>query len=130
MFISYLNTNSIVLTFTLLPCHATNPQCSLCLIVFSLHFFQLIYLRRFKGLRTLNLAGNPFCDDANYKQFVVAHIPTLAYLDFRLIDGNTVSIKEELTSFYLTNLIDFTVGWCRLRFIYSFVCLSIYLFFW
>ncbi|XP_071507614.1 dynein regulatory complex subunit 3-like [Diadema antillarum] len=56
---------------------------------------NLIYLRRFKSLQTLNLAGNPFCDDANYKLFVVAHIPTLAYLDFRLVDENTKTAAVE-----------------------------------
>nr|XP_054762635.1 dynein regulatory complex subunit 3-like [Lytechinus pictus] len=65
---------------------------------------NLIYMRRFKGLQTLNLAGNPFCDDANYKQYVVAHIPTLAYLDFRLIDGNTKTAAMEQYKYAIEEL--------------------------
>ena len=47
---------------------------------------QISYLRHFKSLNSLNLDGNPFCQDANYKAFTVAHLPTLVYLDYRLVD--------------------------------------------
>ncbi|XP_051571594.1 dynein regulatory complex subunit 3 [Myxocyprinus asiaticus] len=50
---------------------------------------NVIYLRKFKNLRTLNLAGNPFCDDENYKIFVTAYFPDLVYLDYRLLDQQT-----------------------------------------
>ncbi|NP_001161581.1 LRRC48-like protein [Saccoglossus kowalevskii] len=54
------------------------------------------YLRRFKNLQTLNLSGNEFCDDGNYKAYIVAHIPSLVYLDFRLIDESTrVAANEQ-----------------------------------
>ncbi|XP_009081976.1 PREDICTED: leucine-rich repeat-containing protein 48 [Acanthisitta chloris] len=46
---------------------------------------DVIYLRRFKSLRTLNLTGNPLCDDEQYTLFVVAHLPNLRYLDFKLV---------------------------------------------
>jgi len=46
---------------------------------------NLIYLRRFENLRTLNLTGNPVCDDPGYKLFTVAYLSQLVYLDFRLI---------------------------------------------
>ncbi|XP_069066189.1 dynein regulatory complex subunit 3 isoform X2 [Pleurodeles waltl] len=49
---------------------------------------NLIYLRGFKDLRTLNIAGNPICDNEQHKVFIAAHIPQLVYLDFRLIDHN------------------------------------------
>ena len=48
--------------------------------------FQISYLRHFKNLNSLNLDGNPFCQDANYKPFTIAHLPTLVYLDYRLVD--------------------------------------------
>lgn len=53
---------------------------------------QLLYLRRFKNLRTLNLGGNPFCENADppYKAYVAAFLPHLEYLDYRLIDEDTV----------------------------------------
>ncbi|NXL04500.1 DRC3 protein, partial [Mesembrinibis cayennensis] len=54
---------------------------------------DVIYLRRFKNLRTLNLTGNPLCDDEQYTLFVVAHLPDLVYLDFKLVSDTTVSIS-------------------------------------
>ncbi|NXI73917.1 DRC3 protein, partial [Anseranas semipalmata] len=54
---------------------------------------DVAYLRRFKNLRTLNLTGNPFCDEEQYMLFVVAHLPKLVYLDFKLVSDATVSIS-------------------------------------
>ncbi|XP_009498428.2 dynein regulatory complex subunit 3 [Phalacrocorax carbo] len=50
---------------------------------------DVIYLRKFKKLRTLNLMGNPLCDDEQYTLFVVAHLPDLVYLDFKLVSDTT-----------------------------------------
>uniref|UniRef100_A0A8C3JBU0 Dynein regulatory complex subunit 3 n=1 Tax=Calidris pygmaea TaxID=425635 RepID=A0A8C3JBU0_9CHAR len=50
---------------------------------------DVIYLRRFKKLRTLNLTGNPLCNDEHYTLFVVAYLPDLVYLDFRLVSDTT-----------------------------------------
>ncbi|NWW88973.1 DRC3 protein, partial [Rhynochetos jubatus] len=50
---------------------------------------DVIYLRRFKNLRTLNLTGNPLCNDEQYPLFVVAHLPALVYLDFKLVTDAT-----------------------------------------
>ncbi|KAM9598955.1 dynein regulatory complex subunit 3 [Morphnus guianensis] len=50
---------------------------------------DVIYLRRFKNLRTLNLTGNPLCHDEQYTLFVVAHLPDLVYLDFKLVSDTT-----------------------------------------
>ncbi|RXN19781.1 dynein regulatory complex subunit 3 [Labeo rohita] len=47
---------------------------------------NVLYLRKFKNLRTLNLAGNPICDEEKYKIFVTAYLPDLVYLDYRLLD--------------------------------------------
>ncbi|XP_022802864.1 dynein regulatory complex subunit 3-like [Stylophora pistillata] len=58
---------------------------------------NVIYLRKFKSLRTLNLSGNPFSEEANYKEYVIAHLPDLVYLDFRLIDE---SAREAATEKY------------------------------
>ena len=49
----------------------------------------VIYLRRFKGLRSLSLAGNPLCTDERYEQFVIAML-SLKYLDFRRVAEETV----------------------------------------
>jgi len=50
---------------------------------------QMVYLRQFEKLRTLNMSGNPVCEDENYKLFAIAYLPHLVYLDFRLVDADT-----------------------------------------
>jgi len=47
---------------------------------------NVTYMRRFKKLQTLNMGGNPVCENENYKIFIVAHLPMLEYLDYRLVD--------------------------------------------
>jgi len=49
----------------------------------------VLYLRQFKGLRSVNLAGNPMCDDPNYEACVVAFLPTLRYIDWHRISDET-----------------------------------------
>uniref|UniRef100_A0A8C0JCH1 Dynein regulatory complex subunit 3 n=1 Tax=Chelonoidis abingdonii TaxID=106734 RepID=A0A8C0JCH1_CHEAB len=51
---------------------------------------NVVYLRKFKNLRTLNLTGNPVCENEQYSMFIAAHLPDLVYLDFRLVDENTL----------------------------------------
>ncbi|NWI42330.1 DRC3 protein, partial [Picathartes gymnocephalus] len=58
---------------------------------------DVVYLRRLKSLRTLNLSGNPFCSEEHYMLFVVAHLPSLVYLDFKLVRGSTVRFLHSLT---------------------------------
>ncbi|NWW77186.1 DRC3 protein, partial [Climacteris rufus] len=57
---------------------------------------DVVYLRRFKNLQTLNLAGNPFCNEEQYSLFVVAHLPNLVYLDFKLVRDTTVRFLHSL----------------------------------
>ncbi|XP_015460579.3 dynein regulatory complex subunit 3 [Astyanax mexicanus] len=47
------------------------------------------YLRRFKNLRSLRLAGNPISRKTNYTLYIVAHLPDLLYLDFMIVDKQT-----------------------------------------
>ncbi|XP_048465208.1 dynein regulatory complex subunit 3 isoform X2 [Rhincodon typus] len=65
---------------------------------------NIIYLRRFKRLRTLNLAGNPMCEDERYSMYIPAYLPTLMYLDFRLIDKTTKEIALEKHHSAVANL--------------------------
>lgn len=58
------------------------------------HLPQVIYLRKFKNLRTLNLTGNPVCDNEVYAMFIAAYLPNLVYLDFRLVEENMVRISR------------------------------------
>lgn len=43
----------------------------------------------------MNLSGNPFSEEANYKEYVIAHLPELVYLDFRLIDESAREAAAE-----------------------------------
>jgi len=56
---------------------------------------QVIYLRRFDQLQTVNLGGNPISQLEDYKMFVVAYLSNLEYLDYRLIDQATVSLTNK-----------------------------------
>ncbi|NWR07211.1 DRC3 protein, partial [Paradoxornis webbianus] len=57
---------------------------------------NVVCLRRLKSLRTLNLSGNPFCSKEHYRLFVVAHLPSLVYLDFKLVRHSTVRFLHSL----------------------------------
>ncbi|NXA04212.1 DRC3 protein, partial [Sapayoa aenigma] len=73
---------------------------------------DVVYLRRFKNLRTLNLSGNPFCDGEQHVLFAVAHLPNLVYLDFKLVRDTTVrflhSLLGEIRQQHLTEPL---LGW-------------------
>ncbi|XP_068943978.1 dynein regulatory complex subunit 3 [Petaurus breviceps papuanus] len=58
------------------------------------NLLNVIYLRRFTFLRSINLAGNPICEEEDYKLFVTAYLPDLVYLDFRLIDAHTRELGD------------------------------------
>jgi hypothetical protein len=46
---------------------------------------NVMYLRRFKELRLINLAGNPISSEVDYKAYVISHLKNLTYLDYRRI---------------------------------------------
>uniref|UniRef100_A0A8C3QPY4 Dynein regulatory complex subunit 3 n=1 Tax=Cyanoderma ruficeps TaxID=181631 RepID=A0A8C3QPY4_9PASS len=58
---------------------------------------DVVCLRRLKNLRTLTLSGNPFCSKEHYRLFVVAHLPSLVYLDSKLVRHSTVRFLHSLT---------------------------------
>uniref|UniRef100_UPI00398F3DC7 dynein regulatory complex subunit 3 isoform X2 n=1 Tax=Pristiophorus japonicus TaxID=55135 RepID=UPI00398F3DC7 len=66
---------------------------------------SIIYLRRFKKLRTLNLAGNPICEDERYSMYIPAYLPNLMYLDFILIDQTTKEMALEMHQHDVANLV-------------------------
>ena len=49
---------------------------------------NVLYLRRFRKLRLINLAGNPICSDGEYRPYVLSHIKDLKYLDYRMVSEN------------------------------------------
>uniref|UniRef100_A0A5F9DHC1 Dynein regulatory complex subunit 3 n=1 Tax=Oryctolagus cuniculus TaxID=9986 RepID=A0A5F9DHC1_RABIT len=56
------------------------------------NIMNLVYLRRFKCLRTLSLAGNPIAQAEDYKMFIYAYLPDLVYLDFRRIGDHMARV--------------------------------------
>ncbi|KAM7372064.1 hypothetical protein PAMP_009259 [Pampus punctatissimus] len=50
---------------------------------------NVLYLRTFKNLFTLNLLGNPVHKDDDYKFFIAAYFPNLKCLDYRHLDEKT-----------------------------------------
>ena len=48
---------------------------------------DILYLRRLKSLRTLSIKGNPFCLTDEWKNFTVALLPRLAYLEISSISA-------------------------------------------
>jgi hypothetical protein len=56
---------------------------------------NVMYLRQFKELRLVNLAGNPICSNPEYKSFVLSHISNLTYLDYRRVNPNDVQAAQE-----------------------------------
>lgn len=46
---------------------------------------NVMYLRQFRNLRLINLAGNPFCKEHDYRSYVLSHIKDLTYLDYRRV---------------------------------------------
>lgn len=66
---------------------------------------NVVYLRHFKNLKTLNLNGNLFCEDTNYRAYVVAHLSHLIYLDFRLIDSATREAALEQYRYAIEELV-------------------------
>ncbi|KAJ3198692.1 Dynein regulatory complex subunit 3, partial [Dinochytrium kinnereticum] len=56
---------------------------------------SLLYLTRFENLRVLNCAGNTICKNPNFKHYVLAHIRGLKYLDYRLVDEESIAASRE-----------------------------------
>lgn len=56
---------------------------------------NVVYLRQFKQLKTLNLSGNPFCNEATYKPYVIAFLSSVEFLDYRLIDEQSRAAATE-----------------------------------
>ncbi|XP_008050464.1 dynein regulatory complex subunit 3 [Carlito syrichta] len=58
------------------------------------NMMNIIYLRRFKCLRTLSLSGNPISEAEDYRMFICAYLPDLVYLDFQRIDDHVAKLAE------------------------------------
>eukprot|EP00163_Fabomonas_tropica_P010984 TRINITY_DN213_c0_g3_i1.p1 TRINITY_DN213_c0_g3~~TRINITY_DN213_c0_g3_i1.p1 ORF type:complete len:578 (+),score=178.29 TRINITY_DN213_c0_g3_i1:63-1736(+) len=56
---------------------------------------NLMYLRQFRRLRMVNITGNPVCADPEYRSYVLSHLKSIKYLDYRLIDPASVTAAKE-----------------------------------
>lgn len=55
----------------------------------SLEQAPILYMRKFKQLRSISLSGNPLCNvDVNYEQYVIAFLPALRFLNWRRISDD------------------------------------------
>ena len=54
-----------------------------------------MYLRQFKKLRLVNLAGNPIAASPDYRSYVLSHIKGLTYLDYRRVNAADVAAAME-----------------------------------
>ncbi|XP_047403382.1 dynein regulatory complex subunit 3 isoform X1 [Sciurus carolinensis] len=68
------------------------------------NMMNLIYLRKFKCLRTLSLSGNPIAEAEDYKMFIYAYLPDLVYLDFRRIDEHAKELAEMKNQYSIDEL--------------------------
>ena len=68
---------------------------------------NVMYLRQFNNLQAVNLVGNPFCQEDEYRRYVLAHLKFLKYLDYRLVDEQAVSQAKEQ---YQDELLDMEEG--------------------
>lgn len=55
----------------------------------------VMYLRSFRELQAVNFVGNPFCQEVEYRNYVLAHLKYLKYLDYRLVDEQAVTSARE-----------------------------------
>lgn len=56
---------------------------------------DILYLRKFLKLKTLNINNNPVCHEDNFKQYVAAFLPNIDFLDYRLLDDQTKAAAYE-----------------------------------
>nr|KAI8766515.1 dynein regulatory complex subunit 3 isoform X1 [Biomphalaria glabrata] len=56
---------------------------------------DILYLRRFPNLKTLNIANNPVSSEENFKLYIAAFLPSIEFLDYRLIDQQTKAVAYE-----------------------------------
>ncbi|XP_054286966.1 dynein regulatory complex subunit 3-like isoform X2 [Macrosteles quadrilineatus] len=60
----------------------------------------VLYLRNFKNLKSLNMAGNP-CAHEGFREYVAAFIPQLVYYEYRLLTEKEIQLAR---SKYLKDL--------------------------
>ncbi|CAG5132951.1 unnamed protein product, partial [Candidula unifasciata] len=57
---------------------------------------DIIYLRQFPKLKTLNFGINPVCAQENFRWYLLAFLPKLEFLDYQLLDSRLKSKAREI----------------------------------
>ena len=55
----------------------------------------MLYLRQFKKLELVNLAGNPLCREPTYKSYLCSHIKSIKFLDYVRVTADDVAAAME-----------------------------------
>jgi len=71
-----------------------------------------MYLRQFKKLRLVNLAGNPIAALPDYRSYVLSHIKDLTYLDYRRVNAADVASAIEQHQVRLPAALWYTLCCC------------------
>lgn len=58
-------------------------------LLFIKLLIQVVYLRDFKSLRSLNTCDNPCTEMDGYLDYLFAFVPQLIYYQYRIISENT-----------------------------------------
>jgi hypothetical protein len=61
----------------------------------SSYLFQIVYLRRFPNLKSLNMVGNPCAETEDFRLFIATFLPQLVYYEYRLIYEMERELGEE-----------------------------------
>ncbi|XP_013792769.2 dynein regulatory complex subunit 3-like isoform X1 [Limulus polyphemus] len=68
-------------------------------------FENVVYVRILKNLQCLNLAGNPVTRTENFKLQVVAYLPQLTYLDYRIVSEEEKVAASEKYGYVVEQLL-------------------------
>ncbi len=72
-----------------------------------------MYLRQFKKLRLVNLAGNPIAVLPDYRSYVLSHIKDLTYLDYRRVNAADVASAIEQHQVQRPAALQYTLFGCN-----------------
>lgn len=57
---------------------------------------DVLYMRRFRKLKSLNMAGNPCTKESNFRLFVATFLPQITYYEYVMVQPSERSIGAEL----------------------------------
>lgn len=58
-------------------------------------FPQVVYLRQFKELQSIQMSGNPCTEETGYVSYLLAFVPQLKYYGYKLISKKELADAAE-----------------------------------